>query len=417
LGELGLPEDISAIKRELGRNNYQTKNTATEAIIRIELRQSREKAIAALYELQPATIPQRLLAQIFEQSASVSSGTLVAGLSHQSGEVRRITVNLLRTRKELAPEVAERLLMDDSANVRLEAVRALAADGRTFSEAQHRQILVRPGSGGLGLSALNYDITGEECLKQLEHEHLSALKDEELEELTKTQTIYNQSRFGVSGIELAAQAQLMEQSIRGDMMCRGLDLICRKADGADLTRVRRALKSELAGYSPSYLSYLTRFGEWEDIPLIIAAVNRSAGWGISSRLRMTLFDEPNKYREAGRVIFHIGRERFSEIPGISKIEQLLPYIIAQATDIVYRSLSDASIIRMLRAENAAVRKAAALKCVRAFSRSRLATILKAYMSGEQQNYYNVVHWLDFGLSAPMEKVSKAAKKMLSTQWA
>jgi hypothetical protein len=395
------------------------------------------------------------LAQIFEQSASVSSGTLVAGLSHQSGEVRRITVNLLRTRKELAPEVAERLLMDDSANVRLEAVRALAADGRTFSEAQHRQILVRPGSGGLGLSALNYDITGEECLKQLEHEHLSALKDEELEELTKTQTIYNQtarfilaerqfskhaaslrraiddnfvtefkealanyqSRFGVSGIELAAQAQLMEQSIRGDMMCRGLDLICRKADGADLTRVRRALKSELAGYSPSYLSYLTRFGEWEDIPLIIAAVNRSAGWGISSRLRMTLFDEPNKYREAGRVIFHIGRERFSEIPGISKIEQLLPYIIAQATDIVYRSLSDASIIRMLRAENAAVRKAAALKCVRAFSRSRLATILKAYMSGEQQNYYNVVHWLDFGLSAPMEKVSKAAKKMLSTQWA
>jgi hypothetical protein len=132
---------------------------------------------------------------------------------------------------------------------------------------------------------------------------------------------------------------------------------------------------------------------------------------------MTLFDEPNKYREAGRVIFHIGRERFSEIPGISKIEQLLPYIIAQATDIVYRSLSDASIIRMLRAENAAVRKAAALKCVRAFSRSRLATILKAYMSGEQQNYYNVVHWLDFGLSAPMEKVSKAAKKMLSTQWA
>jgi len=95
---------------------------------------------------------------------------------------------------------------------------------------------------------------------------------------------------------------------------------------------------------------------------------------------------------------------------------MLPYIIAEASDIVYRSLSDGSIIRLLRSDSVAVRKAASLKCVQALPKRRLMTILNSYMSLQQHRYYNVIHWLDFGLSAPRERALSAAKQTMKRNW-
>src|ERR1700736_4159839 len=60
LADLGVPADLPIVRRELDRGDYQTKGAATDAIIRISLRQSREKAIAALYELQPTSFSRSL---------------------------------------------------------------------------------------------------------------------------------------------------------------------------------------------------------------------------------------------------------------------------------------------------------------------------------------------------------------------
>ena len=168
LAENGVPEDIATIKQELARNNYQTKAAAVEAIIRINLRISPRRQSRHFMNCSLPLLSGILLDAVFEQSSSLRSETLLAGITHQSSEVRRIVVSLLRKRHALPVEAAERLLTDDSAPVRLEALRSLAEGGRTFSDGQCKDILVKPSAPtGLGLFGSGHDSAGQACLKQL----------------------------------------------------------------------------------------------------------------------------------------------------------------------------------------------------------------------------------------------------------
>jgi hypothetical protein len=151
------------------------------------------------------------------------------------------------------------------------------------------------------------------------------------------------------------------------------------------------------------VEYFRKFGEWEDIPLIIALVERPD----AGRNSLLAFVQDNsKYRAAARAIYEIGRTRFSELLGIPAPGRLLAHLVVQASDRVFRALSDVSITVLLRSENDSVRKAAALKSVRALPKARVAGILTDYLSAEERRYYNVVHWLDLGVSAPSPHFSK-----------
>jgi hypothetical protein len=448
LGEVGVPEDISAIKQELAQNNYQTKSAGVEAIIRINLRESREKGIASLYELQPATVGRNLLNAALGQSSSLNSETLLAGITQQSSEIRPLVVRLLRARHALPVETAERLLTDDSAPVRLEALRSLAEAGRTFSDAECRNILVkRSANRGLGAFQSGYDAPGQACLEQLQEERLRTLDDKILEDKVKEESVYDQKgRFILAERHFAKYAPLLRKAIedrfvsdfsdavekmkarfgtdvvnidqsldeflRNKLTYAALDVICRKSNAQDLPLVRKAIVTGSVDYSPTYIAYLNKFGEWEDIPTIIAAANL-----LDAReyTLLSLGERDGKYREAARSIYKIGRERFREVLAIAGIEQTLPYIIAKASDVVYRSLSDGSIMGLLHSDSHTVRKAASLKCIRALPKERLGKILNYYMS-EVKHYYNVSHWFDFGLSGPREKALRAAKRIMKREW-
>jgi len=91
LGDLGVTADLPVVKQELDRGDYQTKGAATDAIISINLRQSREEAIAAIYELQPTFISRSLLTALFENGASIPTEVLMQGTSHSSSDVRRVS--------------------------------------------------------------------------------------------------------------------------------------------------------------------------------------------------------------------------------------------------------------------------------------------------------------------------------------
>src|SRR2546423_63668 len=57
-----------------------------------------------------------------------------------------------------------------------------------------------------------------------------------------------------------------------------------------------------------------------------------------------------------------------------------------------------------------------LKCVRSFPKKRLIDTLQDYVAGEKHRYYNVVHWLDLGVSAPKEIALRSAAKVLAREW-
>jgi hypothetical protein len=145
LGDCGLASDLQTIRSEFDRNDYKTVSPAAEAIIRINLRDSCEKGMEALYELQPESVSRDLLNLIFEKATALNTDTLLAGLGHRSVDVRRMVVKLLYGRKALPIQAAEDLSHDSDAKIRYYALQSRVAAG-TYSQRQmqRRSLLHRP---------------------------------------------------------------------------------------------------------------------------------------------------------------------------------------------------------------------------------------------------------------------------------
>ena len=450
LGDCGLTTDIpTIINQELTKGDYQTASAAADAIIRINLRDSREKAIRSLYELQPTSISRKILTALFDNDVALSTATLLNGVGHRNSEVRRIVVELLCSRQALPDETADQLLTDSDAKVRYEALKSLVKNGRVYSDAEAKKVLVKQvQNSGLGLLARGApDSTGEACWTHFQLQHHRSLVDKELEAIEVNDLIFSPDpyfilaerkfkhrgkslrdsvdnqykdvfsqalhkmteQFGAHA-DLIDKTRSLEDFMRKKLTRMGLEVICRKAEIYDLGRVRQALRSGFIGYSATVIEYLLKFGEWEDIPLIINSVSHAEPKQISSLWSGT--DEP-EYRSAAHAIYVLGRTRLAEVLAMPMSSKLLSQLLLETSDKAFRDLSEASVNLLLRSEDDVVRKTAALKCVRALPKKRIAKLLADYISIGKLRYYNVVHWLDFGVSTPRDRASLAAEKALN----
>lgn len=185
LGDCGQLSDLPAINEEFAKNETQTASAAANAIIRITLRNDRRAAMEVLYTLQPSTVKQELLDDLFTRDVEFDDEILLRGLSHRNTSVRRTVIQLLRKRRALDASVVEPLLNDGDAEVRYEAMQALIATGRHYSIEQAKAVLVRknPNATGLGLFALRpTDTEGEAVLDRYAEQYFDGLNLVQLNE-------------------------------------------------------------------------------------------------------------------------------------------------------------------------------------------------------------------------------------------
>ncbi|WP_321880982.1 DUF4062 domain-containing protein [Burkholderia cepacia] len=448
MSECGQPSDLLHINEQFARNETQTASAAADAIIRITLRDDRRAALEALYTLQPSTVKQDLLEALFSHDAEFDDETLLRGLSQQNVLIRTTVVKLLQKRRALVASVAEPLLNDSDAEMRYAAMRALVASGRSYSIEQAKAILVRenPAPNRLSLFAMGQgDPEGEAVLERYTEQFYDSLTVEQLEEEGRS-AIFDQNayfalirrNFRLRGDELretvanqfvdrfeslleemtkryGTQTDLVEKTrslgkhLRSRFTREGLNIICSRLDAADLPLVRTMLASGTVDYSAADLRYLAKFGQWCDIPLVIASLERPEyGRKLASTL---LIVSSTKYEDAARTLYALGKHRLSDLLATTMPGYLLARIIPLIPDKAFRGLSDADIVPLMRSETENVRKVASLKYVRAMPRRRTEQFLEEYMAADQF-YYNVIHWFDFGTSVPRERMLRAAGKAL-----
>ena len=197
LGECGQPSDLPYINAEFVKNETQTTSAAANAVIRITLRNDRHAALEALYTLQPTTVKQELLDELFSRDAEFDDEILLRGLSHKNTTVRTTVIKLLGKRRALVASVAEPLVNDGDGEVRYEAMQALIASGRSFSVDQAKAVLVRknPSATGLGLFALSQtDTEGEAVLERYTEQFFDSLTITQLEEEDRA-AIFHQNTY------------------------------------------------------------------------------------------------------------------------------------------------------------------------------------------------------------------------------
>ncbi len=446
LSECGLPSDLKVIKAELARGDYQTRSAALEAVVRINLREGRQKALDELFELQTDQISEHLLGLLFAHPESIDDETFLKGITQRNDAIRRACVTELVSRKRLPTEAAESLLEDNDAEVRLLAIKTMMQSGKTYSEEEGRKILVRQVSGGFfGSSGTT---VGDAQFTAFQRLVRASKTERELDELAKRAFIFDRSAecallerrfakdkailFGLiddrykqafanalvemtslhgEESKLVKDTKELEGYVRSRFVRDALDIVLRKSGANGLPFIRKHLADSSLAYSEHDLEYLGRHGEWQDIPLIVSLVGRYVRG--ASLLSM---GDGKKYRLAARAIHRIGKGRTGELLGIEMPAELLARIIHGLSDKEFMALSNEQVGDLLLLESDRVRKITALKCVRSFPKKLLIKTLQDYVGGEKQRYYNVVHWLDLGVSAPKEVALRSATKVLAREW-
>jgi len=217
-----------------------------------------------------------------------------------------------------------------------------------------------------------------------------------------------EERFGGQG-DLLAKIRELEDYLRKGFTRRGLDILVRRSDAKDLERVRAGIRNKDVDQANDDIDYLRKFGEWDDIGLILENQNKPSGANSTLLLpgRQSI-----RVRVSARAIYNLGKARFNEVVRLEMPPKLLIYVLIESTDTSFRDLTDEVIIGILRSNDGDVRKCSALKCIASLPKRRLARLYESYMTAERPRYYNVVHWLDLGVSIARTRGAAAAKRLL-----
>lgn len=444
----GEGEDLPIVRQELDRGNYQTVGPATQAFLRLQLKQSRVDAISALLELQSESVDDDLVDELFDKPTGIETDLLVKGVTHRSAKVRKTVAGLLVSRKALSVSVAEKLLEDTDAGVRYWALRGLTDSGREYSDERIRAILIKSkGSAGLGslFAPTIPDKEGEAQFDRYLREKLRKLNVATLERLEAAETVVEQDarlaldfrrfsgratalrasvdskfkvdfdarledlkiRLGVDS-ETVKRVVSLENILRREFTRKALDLLCEKNEVTDLTRIRAALQEGFVEFNERDLEYMSRHGSWDDVLLLISLVDRTK----EGNSLLLLLDD-GKIKPLAEAIRSIARNRIADLLMLTMRDRLRAAIVARISEKEVASISDDEILKHFISTNDSVRRTMVIKVIRSVPKARLKTLLQRYYEIGQQRYYNVIHWMDAGVSLPKGIVGRATSRLLT----
>lgn len=444
----GDASDLPILNAEFAKRNYQTVAAAADAIIRINLRQSRENAIQALFALQPETLDDRLVASIFAKPASIPTGLLLEGAVHRRAKVRSTVVSILAARNALPSEIADELLDDSDASVRFCALQSLIREGREISDEKARSTLVKlaqraGGIGGLfGAPPSFTDREGEALAKQFIRARLRSQSDDALKQLCDNpKTVLDhfarlaldfkhfrtrsaalraavddrfQAEFDailqdlesrLIDADTVSRIKAKEDTIKKDFVRQATDLLCEKSEPEDLARVRKVIASGFVDFSPCDAGYLKRHGEWQDVSLLVSVFERPDP---NQSLVSSLYEE-DKLRPIAEAIHAIAKDRLNELCKTPMPSRLLVRVIELATDREIGDLPDGLLLSLFGSEADDLKRAILLRTIKALPKTRARKLLTTYASYDGSRYYSVFYWLDLASSLTRRQVLHAVE--------
>ena len=290
--------------------------------------------------------------------------------------------------------------------------------------------------GGLGFFALTEsDKEGQACYDEYLFSKYSNMSEKELYELTKKGAIFNdipyfalcsryfknhseelrenvddqfKSKFedhinyyrniGASDEDIK-KTRSIEESLRKQLTRKALDILCKKGDAKDLDRIRKNMRSEFVKSSENEIEYMRKQGEWEDVPFIVKAEKDYA----SFRTSLTIISIDHDWsRSIAVAIYNIGKDRLGELFEIEMPSTILVDLIRTCASFKFSEVSDDALVSLLNSKDDKVRKISSLKSIQSLKKSKLRSLLKDYVEGQESEYryYNVIFWLDLGVSMP-----------------
>ncbi len=436
------PDDLPIIEDVSAQCSPGRQSQIEAAIVRILSRTSVDDALKRLVEKRVDKIDPHVAAVLFEHSQSLRTETVRLCLSAAAENIRVCAAHILFDRGEIPADLADTLLTDPSHEIRLIAVESLRRIGKSPDDdviKKALQILKQQSSVGSGLLAQTDDTYYERYLMN----RLLELDLDSLRSRAASEGVFDQrtikamyakyprqlqgnirqnlaDRFqrhfderlqdgATSGVlegDLLMRIKRLGPFLRNQLVSAAASALCTLKVKGDLPLLRMVLKEEKIEASNSILSYLSRFGEWSDIPLIEKL-------GETPPTSLLSMNAPVMPGEKADAIFNISRRRIADLMDLDIDADIRIRIIKLFSARIISDLPDDILLRELRRNRDRYRTVFALCCVKSLSKHRLNGLLERYLAGEEERFYNSVHWLDLGATFPHSISKRIAERTLA----
>ena len=438
----GNKEDLTLIKLELDQSRSLTTKISLEAMLNILLHHDPEKVLKATFAHQFEAIDELLLEEILSIQKDLDEETLRLGLQHRNRRIRLYSFKNLESRKEIKADDIQELKNDSFALLRKAIVDYMLLSKESLDDNEVRKILVKPQKkGGVGGIFRSYetDEEGQECYDEYLLSKYSKMNEHQLLEKVAEDSVFNvvpfialciryfknhaeqlrknvddqfiehfekyierEKTMGLSD-ESIKKTRDLEDFLRRKLTRKGLDILCQKGNPKDLNRIRNNIRAGYTNGSVKEIQYMKKWGEWEDIPFIIKAEKDHA----SRSSLMSFSIDYHWYRFIAEAIYSIGKGRLEDLLKIEMPELIFVELVKICPLSVFSEISDETLLQLFNNKNDKVRKFTALKSIQSIKKSRLISLLSRYNGKEEYRYYNVIFWLDFGVSMSKKETNMA----------
>ena len=415
-------------------------------IVGIKFRHSETEGFQELNERDPEKISVELQTILQDAIQCQTSEALEILAKRKADYLRLASIRELVRRDALSEDLAEELSGDNSIEVRLEAIKALADRGKHIPESRAKEALVfkKSGLGDLISGAKGTDDRSKfedfrrYVLSKKSLDELLAMEEEldrplDVDALLMASRVFPkqtekllrsllkdgfQGRFekqmagpvylsSPQGTELAKKVRKLKGIICLGQTQEALDVLVTQMKQRDLSLVREVIDRQEIEVSGGVHQYLARFGSWDDMERILKLGEKVKGGSTLLGADYTKAKVKNLMAEA---LAKIGRARFVDLLERLRSHALLHGVIKAVSGRVFMRLSDEKVLELMRVDDEDVRKVTALRCLQLLPKSRITRLLEEYM--EEKKYYNAIHWLDLGSTMPRYYVQKIVRSEL-----
>lgn len=418
---------------------------AQKAIIMILSRFSKDETLLQLTKFQYNNIDDRFVSIIYSDADNISSKTLIQSLEHKNSNIRKNSIDILIKRKAFNNEIASQLANDNDFDIKLTCLIYLYENDIKFSteEIKSKLIIKNPTFNNYGYDKDHYYNeyqriilkfnSIEELLDNEQKEDIYSINnfialtqrghapslaklrryiDNEFvdfykEKLNALELLLN----GYSSNTIIDDLKKLEKYLRSKHVKQSIDFLCSKKDKVDLLRVRKHIIKSTKECDVNEIDYLSRFGEWNDVQLILDIVkNSSSGYSLLSSLTPKL----NTQQHAANAIYNIGNSRLIDLLSMEMTGEIKSRIISKIPIKKFKSLDNQFIFNeLLNSEHVAVRKISSLKCSQSLSKDRIDSLILDCLNANTF-YYNVIHWLDFGRNRRKDEINHSISNYINS---
>ncbi|WP_291155195.1 hypothetical protein [Ensifer sp. SSB1] len=437
-GAIPLIEEVTAESSPARRDKVEG------AIVAIVSRTRVDGALKRLVEKEVNSIDSRIAEFLFESPQSLSTNTMISCLSAKPEIVRLRATEILFGRKAIAIDVAHTLLTDSNHEIRLIAAETLERHGEQLDDEVIKKALrvVRPSSrlltglGGLQTDDTLYDryrlnrlselglnelvakvqsagVFDQRELTALYAKYPSKMKDEIRENLRDRFKRHFDEKVAkefasIPAADIEQSVRSVESFHRGKLCEAALEALCAVGRKEDVPLVRRIIDEFEVGAHQKVLSFLSRFGDWSDL-------ERVSKLGDSSKRKTSLLDfaRTEAPSQKASAIFALGKGRVADMLALDLQGAIRISLAKLLPKNLITELKDELLLREMQDKHDEYRVVFTLRCIQTLSKTRLAQLLERYMNGDGQHFYNVIHWLDLGVSLPSSSAKSIAERALS----